>query len=196
LSHTDQSPAQKAASSKVESIIAENPGKSLEDLLTEKKINADQKAQVEKKPGLQAALEQNETQLEQYKKLDEEYQKKSLADKEALKKEHHEELEKIKESIHTEAKANAEQQFKDSLLTLSRFLRTAAAKRSDGDDTAEENLAFEGALLLVYGGDSTAVAAMEKLIHGSDENVPSVEGTPTNFSCKYTAPTCLLGASC
>ena len=83
-----------------------------------------------------------------------------------------------------EAKEAADKLLEGKLLTLSRFLRAAAAKRSDGEDTAEENLAFEGALLLIYGGDNSAVQAMLKLIDGSEDIVPAVEGQPSNFTCK------------
>ena len=174
-----------AASAKVDGIVAENPGKSLDELLAERKINNDQKAQVEKKPALLASLEQSEIQMEQYKKLDEDYQKSMAVERESLGKSHAEELENAKETVRAEAKLEAEKLVKEKLLALSRFLRAAAAKRSDGDDTAEENLAFEGALLLIYGGDVPAVQAMEKLIDGSEELVPTVEGLPSNFSCKF-----------
>ena len=88
----------------------------------------------------------------------------------------------------TEAKAEGKKEAKDSLLVLSKFLRAAAAKRQDVDATnEEENKAFEGALLLVYGGDANAVIAMEKLIEGSDEKVPTVHGDALEITCKATA---------
>lgn len=83
-----------------------------------------------------------------------------------------------------ESKAQGEKQSKDNLLVLSKFLRAAAAKRQGGDENSPENRAFEGALLLVYGGELGAVTAMEKLISGSDEMVPTVDGVPSDFSCK------------
>lgn len=67
---------------------------------------------------------------------------------------------------------------------LSKFLRAAAAKRQGGDENSAENRAFEGALLLVYGGEAGAVVAMEKLISGSDEKVPTVDQEPSEFTCK------------
>ena len=67
---------------------------------------------------------------------------------------------------------------------LSKFLRAAAAKRQGGDETSPENRAFEGALLLVYGGEAGAVAAMESLIAGSDEKVPTVDQVPSEYSCR------------
>jgi hypothetical protein len=65
---------------------------------------------------------------------------------------------------------------KDKLLTLSRFLRAAAARRQLEDDDSDLTKAFEGALLQVYGGDAAAVMAAEKLINGADDGVPSTEG--------------------
>jgi hypothetical protein len=61
-------------------------------------------------------------------------------------------------------------------LTLSRFLRAAAARRQLEDDDSDLTKAFEGALLQVYGGDAAAVMAAEKLIDGADDGVPSTEG--------------------
>jgi hypothetical protein len=82
-----------------------------------------------------------------------------------------------------EVTADVKREAQTNLLSLSKFLRAAASKRQDGDETAEENRAFEGALLLVYGGDMSAVSAMTKLVEGSDDLVPTVEGTPSQFSC-------------
>ena len=165
--------------------MAENPGKSLDNLLADRKINADQKLQAERKPALQASLVQLEEQLEHYKKFEEELRAKHSAELASLASEHEQELEKVKEAAATASKGDNDKELKDKLLALSRFLRTAAAKRQDADETADENRAFEGALLLVYGGDATAVQAMEKIIEGSDENVPTVEGNLSGYSCKF-----------
>ena len=81
--------------------------------------------------------------------------------------------------------ALGKQQAKDNLLVLSKFLRAAAAKRQDGDEASAQNRAFEGALLLVYGGEVAAVAAMENLIAGSEEKVPAVDGTLSDFDCEF-----------
>ena len=147
-------------------------------------INADQKAQLEKKPGLVAQLEVYESQYEQYKKLDDEYQLKLGSEKASLLAAHSEELEKLKSVVRAEVEEEYKTLFTSKLLTLSRFLRTAAAKRSDEDNEAEDNQAFEGALLLVYGGDLSAVRAIEKLIDGSDEKVPGVDSQDTGFTCR------------
>lgn len=84
----------------------------------------------------------------------------------------------------SKAQAESKKQNMEDLLILSKFLRAAAAKRQGGDETSPENKAFEGALLLVYGGETNAVNAMEKLISGSDELVSTVDGTLSEFTCK------------
>ena len=172
------------ATQKVDTIIAENPDSSLDELLASKKINVDQKAQAQKKPALQAQLAQLEEQLSQYKQFDEEYQKKLSAEKAALEASHKEELTTVKNTSTAEALAEAKREASDNLLVLSRFLRAAAARRQSGDDASSENRAFEGALLQVYGGELTAVTAMESLIAGSDVLVPTVDNTPSEFSCE------------
>ena len=133
---------------------------------------------------MKANLEQLEEQLEHYKKFDEDYQKKLATQKQGLETSHSEEIEKIKESAVRQAKESSKKELSAKLLVLSRFLRAAAAKRQDGDESAEENRAFEGALLLVYGGDENAVKAMENLIDGSEELVATVEGSLSEFTCK------------
>ncbi|KAF2097515.1 hypothetical protein NA57DRAFT_77772 [Rhizodiscina lignyota] len=167
---------------KVDAIIAEFPDLSLDDLVNTRKINADQRAQALKKPGLQAQLAQFEEQLAQCKKFEQEYQHRLSAEKELLQTGHKAELEKMKETVKAEAAIEAQKSFKQRLLVLSRFLRAAAARRQREDDDSEETKAFEGALLLVYGGDPAAVAAAEKLIDGTEESVPSTEGTVLNIT--------------
>lgn len=172
------------ATQKVDSIIAENPDLSLDELLSSRKINPDQKVQAQKKPALQASLAQHEEQIAQYKQFDEDYQKRISAEKAALETSHKEELEKVKEAATLEAKEESKKEANENLLVLSKFLRAAAAKRQGGDETSAENRAFEGALLLIYGGEVSAVEAMDKLIAGSDEKVPTVDQIPSEFTCK------------
>lgn len=170
----------------MDSIIAEHPGKTLDELVAARKINNDQKAQALKKPSLQASLAQLEEQIAQYKKFDQEYQNRIAAEKAALEGSHKEALEKLKEATFAEANVEAKKVEKEHLLLLSKFLRAAAAKRQSGDDASSENRAFEGALLLVYGGDASAVAAMERLIEGSGDKVPSVDQEALDFTCKLS----------
>ena len=165
-------------------ILAENPGKSLDDLVEEKKINNDQKAQALKKPILQASVIQLEEQITQCKRFASYYEDRLSSQKAALEKAYKEELEAVQEKITAEVNASATQDFRDRLLVLSQFLRAAATMRRSGDETSSENRAFEGVLFQVYGGSQDAVDAMLKLIEAADEKVPSVEGDPLEVTCE------------
>ncbi|KAH8175410.1 hypothetical protein LIA77_03828 [Sarocladium implicatum] len=159
--------------SKVEEIVAQHPGKTLEELVANKTINADQKAQVQKKPGLQAQLAQTEEQLTQYLKVDEQYRTRANADKAEWEKA----LEKAKADAVAAAAGSSKQSLQDSLLVLSQFLRLAAYRREEAQDPeSDESQAIEGVLLAIYSGDESAVSSMLKLVEGSDEQVLSVPG--------------------
>lgn len=111
-----------------------------------------------------------------------------MSEKSTLETGHKEELERVKEAAKAEAATKAKDDAKERLLILSKFLRAAAAKRQGGDETSAENRAFEGALLLVYGGEADAVEAMEKLVSGVDEKVPTIDQIPSEFTCKNAVP--------
>lgn len=98
---------------------------------------------------------------------------------------HAKELEELRETLKAEAATEAQKASKQRLLTLSRFLRAAAARRQREDDDTELSKAFEGALLLVYGGDGLAVAAAEKLIEGTQDQVTSTEGILLEVTCMF-----------
>jgi TolA-binding protein len=172
---------------KTDAVIKENPNVSLDDLVAQRKINQDQRASALKKPQLQAQLVTLEEQIQQYKKFDADLQKQLQKQKSDLTFTHTEELEKVKKEAQAEAAARSEAELKSKLLTFSQFLRAAAAKRNsdEEDPEADENRAFEGILLLVYGGDQKAVETAVGLIEGSDEQVPSVEGTMLPVKCKF-----------
>jgi predicted methyltransferase MtxX (methanogen marker protein 4) len=166
----------------------------LDALVTSRKINADQKAQILKKPSLLASLTQLEEQIAQYKKFDQEYKARSQAEKAEFEKVHTEQSEK--ELVEAVAKAKAEaaataiKEQQSNLLLLSQFLRLAAARRAEeADSTLDENQALEGVLLSVYSGDESAVATMLKLISGSNENTFAVTGEELQTTCKSAAIT-------
>jgi hypothetical protein len=177
------------AMTKLDSILAENPGKSLDELLASRKINADQKAQASKKPALQASLAQLEEQIAQYKKIDADYQSRMSAQHSHLTSSHQAEIEKMKADLTGQLEDQLNSALRQKLLTFSQFLRAAAAKRVIEEEAdSDESKAFEGALLLVYGGDDKAVDAVMNLITGSDEQVPSVEGELLPVKCKKIQP--------
>jgi hypothetical protein len=170
---------------KTDAVIKENLNVSLDDLVAQRKLNQDQKAQALKKPQLQAQLVTLEEQVQQYKKFDAENQAQIQKLKEELTSTHSQELEKIKQETQAQAVAQAEAELKKKLLIFSQFLQAAAAKRiAEEDPETDENKAFEGTLLLVYGGDQKAVDTALNLIEGSDEQVTSIEGTLLPVKCK------------
>ncbi|KAF9887655.1 hypothetical protein FE257_009748 [Aspergillus nanangensis] len=164
------------ATAKVDAIIAEHPGQSLDSLVAAKKINTDQKAQALKKPSLQASVVQLEDQIAHFKQFASQYEERLATQKAELEKAHQEELKALKEKATAEAGDVKKDDTRQQLLSLSKFLCAAAAMRRSGDETARETRAFEGILYQVYGGSSEAVDAMVKLIDGAEENIVSVEG--------------------
>jgi hypothetical protein len=98
-------------------------------------------------------------------------------------------LETLRGTIKAEAQLEQQKIVKEKLLTLSRFLRAAAARRQLEDDDSDLTKAFEGALLQVYGGDAGAVMAAEKLIEGAEEGVPSTEGVVLGVTCRFISIT-------
>ena len=157
-------PDPQSAMQKVDAIMAENPDMSLDELVAARKINNDQKSQALKKPSLHESLARFEDQIAQYKKFEEDFEKRAGVEKEELQAAHQKELETLRSSLTKEA---------------------AAARRQLEDDSSDESKAFEGVLLLLYGGDEAAVDAAEKLIDGAGEGVTSTEGTPLDVTCAY-----------
>lgn len=171
------------AAVKTESLTSGHAGKTLDELVKSKVLNNDQKAQIEKKSSLEAQAKQLEEQIAQFKAFAAQYEDQISQDKSSAEQSHKESLEKAKAEAAAEAKEIYAKQQKDTLLVLSQFLRAAAAKRQEGDETTSENRGFEGALYQVYGGSTEAVAAMLKLVESASENVPAIDGEPLEYTC-------------
>jgi hypothetical protein len=186
-------PLQQVNVSKTESIIAAHPGKSLEDLLAQKIINADQKQQVINKPSLTSQVTQLEEQLAQFKKLQGEFRTKAQADRTEFEKSFTESRDKaiavaLKEQ-EEKLVAQHQKELSDTLLHLSQFLRLAASRRAeDCDHTLDENLAIEGVLLGVYTGDKAAVDCILKLTRGTNDTTVSVSNEPCQTTCEHLIP--------
>lgn len=170
-------------------MIDENKDKTIDQLLAAKIINADQKRQVDNKPALEAELARNEEQLAQVQKIDDEWRAKFTSsqaetEKNLVEKHEQEKAEAVAEAK-SKAEADAKKALEDGFLVLSQFLRLAAHRRGEAPDSdADEDMALEGVLLSVYGGDEAAVAAMVKLYEGSEEATTSVAGEPLKTTCK------------
>lgn len=137
-----------------------------------------------KKPALRANIAQIEEQIGQYREYGNLYENALAQQKETLVQAHKEELEVQKNTAIAETRSAAEKEFSERLLTFGRFLRAAAAMRNSGVDSPDSR-AFEGALFQVYGGTEDAVAAMIKLIDGSEALVPPVEGPQGDVNCRW-----------
>ncbi|KAJ5661673.1 uncharacterized protein N7477_009289 [Penicillium maclennaniae] len=169
------------ATAKTDAIIAENPGKSLDELVAEKKLNADQKAQALKKPALQAQVAQIEEQFSHYREFAAQYEERLASQKAALEKIHHEELEAVRANAVADTTEATSRLLRQQLLTLTKFLCAAANSRRAGEESLESR-ALEGVLFQVYAGNQDAVNSMLKLINGADDKVPSVEGPDLEFT--------------
>lgn len=161
----------------------------MDELVAARKINADQKAQIMKKPALQAALAQMEEQVIQYTKIDAEFKIRSLEEKRALEKTLKEqaskELEDTIASVKAEAQETATRHLEESLLLLSQFLKLAAIRRAEEEAAElEESKALEGLLAQVYSGDASAVTAMLNLINGTNDTLKSVNGEDLSVTCR------------
>jgi hypothetical protein len=173
--------ASQANASKTDTLLSEHKGKSLDELVATKVINADQKAQILKKPALQAQLNQNEEMLTQYLKVDEQYRARAATDKAETDKI----IQAAKDAAVAEAKEGFEKTQRANLLLLSQFLRLAAYRREEAQDPeSDESQAIEGVLLAIYTGDEGAVNAMLKLVEGAEEGILSVPGEQLQTTCE------------
>ncbi|KAK3314677.1 hypothetical protein B0H66DRAFT_318179 [Apodospora peruviana] len=156
--------------SKIDHLVAEHGAKTLDELVSSKIINADQKAAYLKKPSLQAQLSQFEEQLAQHKKIEQENRTRLAEQKKALTEQFEKERAELVAEFKEKAEADAKAALKANFLILSQFLRLAAARRmEEPPNPSDESAALEGVLLHVYSGDEDAVSTMLKLVEGVDE---------------------------
>ncbi|RMD43214.1 hypothetical protein DV735_g1971, partial [Chaetothyriales sp. CBS 134920] len=164
-----------SASAKADAVIAENPGKSLDELVAEKKLNSDQKAQILKKPGLQTQVNQLEEQVSHYRAFFHEVEERFNREKAALIEAHQQEVARLRQEIEEQIQTPKAKDIDDELKVISHFLHAAASKRQSEDADSEEVRAFEGILLQIYQGNFTALTTLRNLIIGSEERVTDTE---------------------
>ncbi|RPA99969.1 hypothetical protein L873DRAFT_1681861 [Choiromyces venosus 120613-1] len=80
-------------------------------------------------------------------------------------------LEKAVEEAKVEALKEIDQAARAKILTVVKFLRLAGHRRNEKSGDEDEDEAIERVLVLVYGGDQSAVDACLKLADGSEEPV-------------------------
>ncbi|EXJ61075.1 hypothetical protein A1O7_05228 [Cladophialophora yegresii CBS 114405] len=171
-----------SSSAKADAVVSENPGVALDDLVAQRKLNADQKAQILKKPALQAQLQQLEEQLSNFRAFAQELEEKAAKEKAHLIEAHEAEIAKVREEVTQVAEDTKEKAVEDALRTIIQFLHTAASKRQIEDAESDEAHAFEGALLLVYQGNDAALSTLKNLVYGTDDKVIDVHGEPLDFT--------------
>ena len=173
-----------SATAKAQSVVDDNPGVSLDDLVSQKKLNADQKAQMQKKPQLQSQVTQLEEQLTQFRSFAQELEERFSREKATLVEAHEAEVAQLKEEADTKAQEHGVRSttLQGGLKVISEFLHAAASKRSLLDEATDERRAFEGALLLVYQGNEASLSTLQNLIDGSDDKVLDTEGNPVDFT--------------
>lgn len=154
----------------------------LDDLVAQKKLNADQKAQILKKPGLQAQVQQLEEQLQTFRNFAHELEEKFAKEKAGLVEAHEAEIARVKKEALQEAEDVKAKAVEDGLRVITRFLHAAASKRQSDDVESEEARAFEGALLLVYQGNDASLTTLKSLIYGTEEKVLDVNGEPLDYT--------------
>lgn len=154
-------------------------------MVDEKKINNDQKTQALKKPALQASIAEIEEQIARYKEFATFYEQRLASQKAELENAYKQEMEALREKAANATPKVSKDDSNEKLLSLSKFLCTAAVRRISVNESTPESRAFEGVLAQVYGGHQDAVAAMQKLIGGSDEKIISVEGETLEVSCEF-----------
>ncbi|KIW99441.1 uncharacterized protein Z518_11180 [Rhinocladiella mackenziei CBS 650.93] len=183
-----------AASSKADAVISENPNMSLDDLVAAKKLNTDQKAQILKKPILQAQLTLLEEQLNSFRAYTQELEDRFAKEKSSLVEAHEAEMVSIKEKVVQEMQGAKAKVVEDSLRTVTHFLHAAASKRQSEEADSEEGRAFEGALLLVYQGNEASLTTLKNLINGTEDKVPDVQGEVLDFTFAQVKQSALRGA--
>ncbi|KAH0828454.1 hypothetical protein AYO21_00409 [Fonsecaea monophora] len=171
-----------AASAKADAVISENPNVSLDDLVAQKKLNADQKAQILKKPALQNQVTQLEEQLSHFRAFAQELEDKALKEKSKLIEAHEAEIARVKENALQEIEEIKAKAVEDGLRVITHFLHSAASKRQSEEADTDEGRAFEGALLLVYQGNESSLSTLQKLVYGTEDKVTDVHGELLEFT--------------
>ncbi|ETN44262.1 uncharacterized protein HMPREF1541_10813 [Cyphellophora europaea CBS 101466] len=171
-----------SASAKADSVLAENPGKTIDELVASRKLNADQKNQLEKKPALRAQLVQLEEQVTQYRSFSQELEERFNREKSSLIESHEAEIAQLKEEAANNAKAAESSNLEESLKIITHFLHAAASKRQSEDPDSDEARAFEGALLLVYQGNESSLSTLRNLIQGSEDKITDTQGELVDYT--------------
>ncbi|KAG0640391.1 hypothetical protein HOY80DRAFT_884758 [Tuber brumale] len=146
-----------------------------EEKATTKIINVDERNKIIGKPVTLAVYKELKECYENLLKASE------LEDKrlEAERVEAQARLEKAVEEAKAEAQKETDQAARAKILTVVKFLRLAGHRRNNKSGDEDEDEAIERVLVLVYGGDQSAIDACLNLANGSEE---PVDGFQVSYS--------------
>lgn len=167
---------------KTEVTISAHEGVSLDELVKQKKINTDQKTQVQKKPQLEAQLAQLEEQSKNYTELTADLEARFDKEKASLAETHQAEIEKLKEENNQSSATSNASKVKDALHVTCQFLHAAAFQRQRDDVEESEKQAYEAVLFHLYQGNATALETLTKVVEGQEEKVIEPSGDVLEFT--------------
>lgn len=150
--------------------------------MKQKKINADQRAQLSKKPQLEAQLAQLEEQQKNYTELTADLELRFEKEKASLAEAHEAEIEKLKEENNQSSSTTATSKVKDALHVTCQFLHAAAYQRQRDDVEESEKQAYEAVLFHLYQGNSTALETLTKVVEGQEDKVVEPSGDVLDFT--------------
>lgn len=156
---------------KTEAIVIEFSNLSLDQLVAQKKINSDQKAQIQKKPQLEAQVAQLEEQQKNLLEYSKSMKAKHEKEKTDLKEAHEAAVLQARTDATDAANMASSKQVSEALKIVAQFLHAAAYKRQSEDIEPDEAKAYEGVLFHLYQGNATSHDAITKLVNGSEEKI-------------------------
>lgn len=171
-----------AAVAKTEAIVNEHKGTSLDELVSQKKINADQKAQILKKSSLEDQLAQLENQHKVILDVIQDSETRFVKEKQDLVQSHQAEAEKVKEEATRDSNERTKSKVREALHITCQFLHAAAFQRQREDVEEIERSAYETVLFRLYQGNNTALDTLSNVVEGSNEKIVENGGNVLDYT--------------
>lgn len=147
--------------------------------MKQKKINQDQKAQLQKKPQIEAQLKQLQEQQKNFEEFAKELETKHDKEKASLQETHEAELQKAKDAATQQHTETSTTQVGDAIRTTCQFLHAVALSRSNDSLPAEELSAYEAVLNHLYQGNQIAIDTLTNLVEGSEDKITDATSDDT-----------------
>lgn len=151
-------------------------------MVKQKKINSDQKAQILKKPQLEAQVAQLEEQQKNFNEFAQELEARFEKEKATIAQNHNAEIERLKEEAAQNSTGATEKKVKEALQVACQFLHAAAYQRQRDDVDESEKQAYEAVLFHLYQGNSTAIETITNIVEGKELNITEPSGDEIDFT--------------